>query len=969
MASAATFLTARLRNMEPTPSTHVQRAPPPLPPELRAIALRQLDRYAEAADRPPIPDDMRDPLLRLLACSEYAAKTFQREWAWLLARREALQAAPDVAELAAFAERIAASKLAPDEVKAEIRRYRHRYLLHVLWREFAATAELAETLTSLSRLADYLLRSAALYAHAVVDERFGRVLDGQGEPVSIVVLGMGKLGGGELNFSSDIDLIFLHPGGSDSDGRKSVSAHEYFERVSRITIALIEEVTADGFAFRIDTRLRPFGDSGPPVTSFAALESYLLRHGRGWERYAYVKARIVGPPPPEAVAKDLYDNLITPFVYRRYLDFDIFESLREMRELIGTEVQRRELADNIKLGPGGIREIEFMVQSLQLVRGGSRRDLQCQELQTVLPRLAGQQGIGDSEIAALQAAYTFLRRLENFMQAIRDQQTHELPADALDQARLAAAMRFADWNELRRALDAHRAEVARQFEKMVFRRQGEDPGAVPPDKLAELWDAAATRAEWEAALRAEGYAQADAIAAALEGFGGVAVHADRVSGRRLRQFMVNLLLMLKDTDEPVLALQRMLTVAERVMRRSAYLALLNENAAAMKRLVSLCARSAYVAREIARYPVLLDELLDPGVHNTRISREGLQADLAAQMQAVSPGDREAQLELLTKFQRANQFRIALADFNGSLPIMRVSDCLTYLAEVVLAHALQVAWADLTAVHGAPGDAGLGIIAYGKLGGLELSYGSDLDIVFLHDSAGAGHLTNGRKPLDHSMFYTRLVQRIVHILTTQTGSGMLYEIDMRLRPDGQSGLLVSSVDAFERYQEANAWTWEHQALLRARPVAGSDRIAQAFERIRYATLTAGLHHETLRKDVVSMRKRMRQQLDRSDAKIFDLKQGQGGIGDIEFLVQYLVLANAAAHPEVIHYSDNIRQLDALAASGCLDVSTAVRLQSTYRDYRQRVHRLLLDDQVALLAQSEFDAERRFVSEVWARHFDD
>jgi glutamate-ammonia-ligase adenylyltransferase len=955
--------------MDPAANTNLERALLTLPAALQSVASRQLERWFSAADRPLIPDDMLPPLLRLLACSEYGANTFQKEWDWLFSQREALRSAPDIHALAAFAEHIGSGEHSLDEVKSEIRRYRHRFLLHVLWREYAAAAELAETLAALSALADYLLRGAAAYAGTVVQERFGRVYGEHGEPVSIVVLGMGKLGGSELNFSSDIDLIFLHPGGGDSDGRKSLSAHEYFTRVSRIMVALIEEPTADGFAFRIDTRLRPFGDSGPPVTSFSALESYLVRHGRGWERYAYVKARAVGPPPPPAVAKDLYDNLITPFVYRRYLDYGIFESLREMRALIGAEVERRELADNIKLGPGGIREIEFMVQSLQLVRGGSRPDLQGRELQTILPRLVGQHGINADDVAALQSAYVFLRRLENFIQAIRDQQTHELPVDALDQARLAAAMQFPDWSALRRTLDAHRSLVATQFGKMVFREQGEVAGAAPRRRFAELWNTTMTRADWAEALRTEGFAEAEAIATALDEFRDAAAHADRISSQRLRQFIPNLLLKLKAMDAPLVALQRMLTVAERVMRRSAYLALLNENTAAMEKLVDLCAQSAYVAREIARYPVLLDELLDPGIYTGHITRAGLQADLVAQIGAVNADDSEAQMELLAKFQRANQFRIALADFNGSLRIMRVSDCLTYLAEVVLGRALQVAWRDLTAVHGAPGNAGLGIIAYGKLGGLELSYGSDLDLVFLHDSPGAGHLTDGRKPLDHTMFYTRLVQRLVHFLTTQTGSGMLYEVDMRLRPDGKSGLLVSSVEAFGRYQDANAWTWEHQALLRARPVAGSDSIAREFERIRCATLTADQHHGILRNDVISMRRRMREQLDRSDAQIFDLKQGKGGIGDIEFLVQYLVLANAATHPSVVHYSDNIRQLDALAATGCLDADTASQLQSTYRDYRLHVHRLLLDDRVAEVAHNEFESQRRFVSEVWAKQLGD
>jgi glutamate-ammonia-ligase adenylyltransferase len=344
----------------------------------------------------------------------------------------------------------------------------------------------------------------------------------------------------------------------------------------------------------------------------------------------------------------------------------------------------------------------------------------------------------------------------------------------------------------------------------------------------------------------------------------------------------------------------------------------------------------------------------------------MEAELRQRLAEASGSDSEAQMEILGRFQRASQFRIALADFNGNLPIMRVSDCLTELAETVLSFALQVAWRDLTEKHGAPQEAGFGIIAYGKLGGLELSYGSDLDLVFLHDSVASGQLTDGAKPLEHTMFFTRLVRRLVHFLTTQTGSGMLYEIDTRLRPDGQSGLLVTSVDAFERYQEEHAWTWEHQALLRARAVAGSDTIAHEFERIRTKTLAAGLHQETLRNDVIAMRARMRKKLDKSDSERFDLKQGKGGIGDIEFLVQYLVLANAAEHGSVFHYSDNIRQLDALAETACIDRQTALRLQATYREYRNRAHHLLLDEQAPLVARDEFQEQRQFVADIWAQH---
>ncbi len=934
-----------------------------LPLELREYTRLQLERIDALDERPFVAEEMLATLVRLLACSEFAGKIFLREADWFLAQGDLLLRPPDLANLQAFAEGLATSTNPVDVVQGEIRRYRNRYFLHVLWREFAATATLNETLHSISDLADYLLRAAVAYAQQALQERFGVLRDDSDAAVSLVVLGMGKLGGRELNFSSDIDLIFLHPGGNDSDGRKSLSAHEYFTRVSRMVVALIEEPTADGFAFRVDTRLRPFGDSGPPVTSFAALESYLVQHGRGWERYAYIKARAVGPEPPAAVAADLYDNMISPFVYRRYLDYGVFESLREMRALITAEVQRRDLADNVKLGPGGIREIEFIVQSLQLVRGGSQPELQSRQLQTVLPRLTGRQGIDVRDVDVLQAAYEFLRRIENFIQAIRDQQTHELPVDPVDRARLTVAMRCVDWPHLRAQLDEHRGNVASQFEKIAFREQGDDSDSDSRGRLRELWSNSRSLDDWSLALQQQGFTDAEEVARLIVAFKNTASHADIAARQRLRQFVPSLLLLLKDSDRPQLALQRTLAVAEKVLRRSAYLALLNENSAAMAKLVGLCTRSGYVSKQIAQYPVLLDELLDPGIYSESISRSGMSNELAERVAKVDESDSEAQMEVLAKFQRATQFRIALADFDASLSVMRVSDSLTELAETVLEYALKVAWRDLTEKHGEPGKAGFAIVAYGKLGGLELSYGSDLDLVFLHDSAASGQATDGAKPVDHTVFFTRLVRRLVHFLTTQTASGVLYEIDTRLRPDGKSGLLVSSAEAFERYQEENAWTWEHQALLRARPVAGSSSIADKFTQIRRNTLTAGLHQETLRCDVISMRARMRKNLDKSDAKVFDLKQGTGGIGDIEFLVQYLVLANAAQHPSVIQYSDNIRQLDALAETACIDQDTAAQLQASYRDYRHHAHHLLLDERSTLVEQSEFMQQRKFVTDVW------
>jgi glutamate-ammonia-ligase adenylyltransferase len=924
-----------------------------LPAELQSSVDRWLERYGEA--------DHVDALARLVTCSEFAGSVVLREKAWFLDNVAAFDAAPDTGELDAH--------VGADDIQARLRRFRNRFMLHVLWREVFGLADLDETLESLSVLADRMLDVATRHAELALQPRYGVVRNAKGEKVPLVILGMGKLGGLELNFSSDIDVIFLYSESGETDGTKSVSAQEYFGRLTRHIIALLDEATVDGFVFRMDTRLRPFGDSGPPVVSFGALESYLLQHGRDWERYAYVKARVVGPRPGDDIIDDLQRNLIRPFVYRRYIDFGVFESLREMHAKIAAEVRRRELQDNVKLGPGGIREAEFVVQSLQLVRGGSEPALQSRELQKVLPLLVGPRGLSAQGAQDLRDAYRYMRRLENFIQGIRDQQTHDLPSGASDRVRLCVAMNYANWDELCEDFGRHRAAIAAQFEHVALRGADETPFH---KRVEQAWESGADGEAWAELLSAEGYNEAGDIAAALARFSDApgTRQIDSAARDRLQRFLPQLVAEIAKSERPLLALSRTLSIVEQVLRRSAYLALLNENRGALARLVDLCARSQYIAEQIARYPALLDELLDPQLYSETVTR----ADLALALQKRLAGedeDAETRMQAIGLFQRSTMFRIAVADFNGKLPIMKVSDGLTWLAEVVLEEALRVAWRDLVERHGAPRctdndverEAGFGIVAYGKLGGLELSYGSDLDIVFLHDSRGSEQVTDGGKPLDNTLFFSRLVRRLVHFLTTQTGSGQLYEIDTRLRPDGHKGLLVTSADAFERYQEDNAWTWEHQALLRARPVAGSVSVAREFERIRRETLVRRVRRDKLRDDVIDMRQRMRGELDRSNSERFDLKHGRGGIGDIEFLVQYLVLDQAAKHPDVIFYSDNIRQLDALTAAACLEQSVGDALQDAYRAYRLRQHHLVLDDQPPLVSQDEFVAERTFVAKTW------
>jgi glutamate-ammonia-ligase adenylyltransferase len=944
-----------------------------LPEALRPVVALWFDRLEEAQGTVNLSAADADLLLRVVAVSDFAGGVLLRDWDYWRDRLGELSSPVDPHALRETADGAGGSQASVDEVKSRLRRFRHRYMLGVLWREVAGTATLAETLGALSGLADRMLAAAGRYAEQQLEARYGRFRDSDGNPVPLVVLAMGKLGGGELNFSSDIDIVFLYPEDGESDGPRALGGQQYFTRLSQTIVALLDERTADGFVFRVDTRLRPFGDSGPPVTSFAALESYLLQHGRDWERYAYIKARIVGQSPPPEVATELFDDLVVPFVYRRYLDYGVFESLREMHALISAEVKRRDLADNVKLGPGGIREIEFMVQSMQLVRGGNQDELREPSLVRVLPALAGGRGLDEAAVKRLADAYAFLRRVENFIQGIRDQQTHDLPGDPVDRERLCFAMGYPDWASFLRDLDEHRGNVTREFEAIAFRGV-EDSDSELEQHFENLWNGGASAERWEPAFA--GTDDAAAIAEAIAAFRHApsTLKIDAISGERLQRFMPRLLALVVQCREPALALERTLSVVNRILRRSAYVSLLNENRLAMRRLVQLCEKSSYVATQIARYPVLLDELLEPRIETERIEKPEFEAEITNRFAHLEASDSEARMEALAQFQRANLFRVAVADFSGSLPIMKVSDSLTFLAEAVVDFALECAWRDLTDRHGAPhyeidGEwraAGFGIVGYGKLGGLELSYGSDLDLVFLHDSRGSRQETDGDKPLNNAMFFGRLVRRLVHFLTTQTSSGAMYEIDTRLRPEGRKGVLVTSTDAFERYQEENAWTWEHQALLRARPVAGSDAVAGDFERIRAQTLMSRVRLDSLREDVVEMRTRMRKELDRSEAGRFDLKHGRGGIGDIEFIVQYLVLRHAARYPAVIRYSDNIRQVAALASAGLLDVQTAARLQATYREFRRRLHHLGLNDRPPFVGDDELTDERGFVAAVWKQH---
>lgn len=930
------------------------------------------ERYGDTAfDGVPF-----DGVARLVASSPFAADVLRRYWPEL---RETLGQPYSPEAVAA----VLCNDLTPDSQRAAVlrslREQRNCSLVRILWQDYVERVPVDTTLDALSSLAEVCLDAACAYSRVNLSRRFGEPL-ANNLPQPLIVLAMGKLGGRELNFSSDIDLVFVYPEEGETSGPKQTSAHEFFARLARQAVQLLEEATSEGFVYRVDTRLRPFGNSGPPVVSFAALENYLVEHGRGWERYAYVKARPVTGTETEPAADRLVAEIITPFVYRRYLDYGVFESLREMQAMIAREVAKRQLVDNVKLGPGGIREIEFIVQSLQLVRGGTTPALRAQSLRSAVRAATGDRDLDAETAQKLLDAYDFLRRVENAIQASRDQQTHSLPTAELERLRLAYALRFADWPSLEAALRRTREWVSEQFQELGVREQTDgSPVAETGSTVSSLWTSAAAEDEWMDVLGELGIDEADRRAVASV-FAGLSqspsvARIESTAADRLQRFIEGLLSALPASGRPAVAAERVARIAESVLRRSAYLALLNENPMVLRRLVDLCSSSAFLAREIAGHPVLLDELIDARIFESAPTSEELRADLDVRLGRIDPGDAEAVVEALAKFKRVSMFRLAVADFSGTIPLMKVSDRLTELAELILSRVLDMARADVIRQFGTPTysvdgelqEADMGIIAYGKLAGYELAYASDLDLVFLHDSRGDRQETNGSRAVDNQVFFSRLARRLLHYLTARTGSGALYEIDTRLRPSGKSGLLVTSIDAFRRYQQDDAWTWEHQALLRSRPVAGSSNVAAGFVDIRESVLRNPDGILSLREDVLEMRAKMRKQLDRSDADRFDLKQGEGGIGDIEFLVQYLVLRHAPLRAEVIEFTDNIRQLDALHAIGRFDEDRARRLQDIYRAYRGMAHRLSLDDQPALAASDAFLDERSYVTGVWREVF--
>nr|ART36692.1 D576 [uncultured bacterium] len=902
---------------------------------------------------------------RVLAASEFAADlclAHPRLLAGLVdsARLETAQDAPAVR---ASVQAALANVADEADLRQTLRVLRQREMLRIAWRDLAGWADLDETLTALSALADACIDGALAYLYRWQVEQLGLPRDTQGQPVELVVLGMGKLGGDELNFSSDVDLMFAFERAGSCDGPRALDNEEFFLRLARRLVGVLDEADANGQVFRVDVRLRPFGTSGPLAVSFDAMEDYYQNHGRDWERYALIKAR---PVAGDLAAGARLLARLRPFVFRRYLDFGAIDALRAMKALIVDQVRREGLDDHVKLGAGGIREVEFIGQVHQLIRGGREPDLRCRGIRQVL-RLLGERGqLPQSAVDELLDAYTFLRRVENRLQMWQDRQTHQVPTDPLDRARLALAMDYPDWETCGAALDAWRDRVHGHFRALL----GDAQDAAPAQPL---WPDRLDQPDAAVELTALGYtdpAQALAHLSALRDGRAFRV-ASATARQRLSAVLPGLLRAAASTTHPELTLGRLCTLLEAVATRSVYLAMLVEHPAAQEHLARLMGASAWITDWITTHPVVLDELLDARTLYEPQHAPDIERELDQALAGVAADDLETAMNALREHRHAAALHVAAAEIGGLLGPQEPPQALTELAEVLLRRALLLARAQLEQRHGRPRnatdpgrEAPLLVIGYGRLGSAELGYESDLDLVFLHD--GAGGNSDGPAPLANETWFARVVQRLTHILTTRTPAGRLYEIDVRLRPSGNAGPLVTTLGGFEAYQLSEAWTWEHQALVRARPVAGDADLGTAFGAVRQRVLCQPRDPAKLRQEIADMRARIRQEKPLPKDG-FDLKLSPGGRVDVEFIAQYLLLAHAHAHPQLAVPRGSADILRLSETLGLLDTGSGAALADAFLTLCSTERRQTLSGAGRVVDADAVAAAAQAVTNAWGQIF--
>ena len=839
-----------------------------------------------------------------------------------------------------------------------LRRLRNLVVCTLIEKDLNGSADLNEVVTVMSAFADFALQTALAALTKEMQAQYGTpISDSSGEAQELIVLGMGKLGGRELNISSDIDLIFIYAEDGDTQveaGQKSLSNHEFFSRLGKKLIAAISEIGQDGFTFRVDMALRPNGASGPLVASFGMLEEYLMVQGREWERYAWVKARAITGIPDQITT---LEKIVQPFVYRRYLDFSVIDSLRAMHSQIRAEVVRHETrhpdrANNVKLGRGGIREIEFLTQVFQLIRGGREPLLRNRSTRETLNVLADLSILDKKIVAHLLASYTFLRNLEHRLQYLDDAQTHSMPANPADCEIVAQMMGYKNAHELNAALATHRAFVAHQFDTIFGSKDNEQT-----DASANFSDADNQEVMLPLLTKLAFQNPADAAEIIRRSLQAPRLRSLSEASKNKCMVLLNraLSMIAALTDQHCATLQRLLDLLEAIVRRTSYLALLIEYPHSLQRLIRMMHSSDWAARYLIRHPILLDELLDVATLHQAPDWKTFAHDLRQQLE-LHADDTERQLNVLRELHHAQLFRLLAQDLEGMWTVEQLADQLSQLADTIVAATVDAVWKTISQRHRETPL--FSVVAYGKLGGKELGYASDLDVVFVYDD-------DDQEAPAH---YAKLAQRFITWMTTHTPAGILFDIDIALRPDGASGLMVCSIQAFERYQTQSAWAWEHQALTRARCCTGPQELVQKFDTLRQQVLGQRRDPEKLKRDVLDMRKKMAMAHPVASDK-FDLKHSPGGMVDIEFMVQYLVLRYANQYPQLCANYGNIALLITCGELGLIPNENAKQVADIYRHWRKLQHMIRLQgvDQAQIKAGIA-EGEASIAHQLWFTLFD-
>ncbi|WP_281072358.1 bifunctional [glutamate--ammonia ligase]-adenylyl-L-tyrosine phosphorylase/[glutamate--ammonia-ligase] adenylyltransferase [Succinivibrio dextrinosolvens] len=916
--------------------------------------------------------DLRPEFRFVLALSEFVSNTiysYPKECCQLI-EQGALDDPSFHIEPAPYVKEYVDDKLSDFDLKRRLRVLRRIHYMAIAWRDLCGFADINEVFEKLSSLAEAVVLRLLEVVRSQLKKVYGDAFDSDGSPLPLLVIGMGKLGGRELNFSSDIDLIFTYPMEGETSGPRVVTFREFFSKIVQRMANFLSDITSDSFCYRIDLRLRPFGDAGAIVNSFDALQVYYETQGRTWERYALVKGRILGQSEElDSYAAEL-TSMLRPFVYRRYLDYGAIQSLRKLKHLIESEVRRRCLNNNFKLGKGGIREIEFISQAFALMRGGRYTELREESLRKSLKNIISLDLIPREICEKLDESYVYLRRLENIIQEISDKQTQNLPDNSKDMARVVAAMNYDSEEHFRADLDEVMQFVHEEFKKVV----ADEEDSEEDYKNFDLWEADSDLEEMCAELephmvnKENTRDMAGDIITLKTSLARMPVGP--VGRETLLELMPKVIYLIAKEQQSAALFKRMSGLIEKIALRTPYIQLLRDKNEVLERFIELLKDNHFASELITSHPILLDELFIPQYFTKPPSPDEFLSMLQEQLLRIDRDDLEAVMEELRLFKKIMVFRIALSDKAGKLPLMKISDALTWLAEALIKELIVIAWELNVQKYGEPegrsvNDPGIAVIGYGKLGGIELGYKSDLDMVFLK-RAGDG-VTNGENGVPESIFYQRLIQRIMHLATTTTVGGILYDLDMRLRPDGDTGVLISDTDSFDLYQKGRAWTWEHQALVRARPIAGSADIIEKFNQIREEVIRAEKDDKKLKEDVVGMREKMRSHLDRSSDKLYDIKHGVGGMIDIEFISQYLLLKYAPIYPQMKLWSDNVRILEECSNLGIVDKSITDELIAAYIDIRQIYHELSLADLPRLISVSDRIPATYRVEEIWKKIF--